>query len=50
MKVVKKKVVKKKVTKRKSAKHTHMWVYFGGVCQCSCGRYLQPSGEITSKP
>lgn len=46
---VKKKNIKK-VVKKKITKHTHLWAYFGGVCQCKCGKYLQPSGKVTAKP
>lgn len=47
--MIKKKVTKKKVT-RKADKHKHLWAYMGGVCQCRCGKYLQPSGKVTTKP
>jgi len=45
---VMKKALNKKI--KRKVKHTHSWAYMGGVCQCSCGKYLQPDGKITSKP
>lgn len=40
----------KKTTMKKPTKHTHSWSYRGGVCRCSCGKFLQPSGKVTTKP
>lgn len=36
--------------KKKKKAHVHVFRYLGGVARCQCGKYLRPSGRITSRP